>query len=234
MGDCLSCDRRPNTKRTTSAEPRRPTPATPCDPERSHAIGRARPWIMFAPILGSRRECSSRRPGCWFNHYEVPDNQDMYFVARSLPGLALVASRIRLGLSARRPRLDRELAAPRRSADRGNSWRCTRCSVILFFVLARFRQPLMPFWVVFAALGGRWLLHAAEQREFRRVAMATAGRGGLRSRGGAGSPISRPRREPGACLAQPGCAAGARRSLRGRTGVGGSRRPAARPITWTS
>ena len=46
--------------------------------------------------------------------------------------------------------------------------------MILFFVLARFRQPLMPFWVVFAALGGRWLLHAAERREFRRVAMATA------------------------------------------------------------
>ena len=32
--------------------------------ERCHAIGRGRPWIMCAPILGLRRECSSRRPGC--------------------------------------------------------------------------------------------------------------------------------------------------------------------------
>jgi Flp pilus assembly protein TadD len=110
----------------------------------------------------------------WFNHYEVPDNQDMYFVARyspvlrwSLPGFGWIFPLGVLGLIVSWPRPDVRLIAA--------TMALYSCSVILFFVLARFRQPLIPFWVVFASLGGRWLVRAAGRREFRRVAMATAG-----------------------------------------------------------
>ena len=173
-GRCLSCDRRPNTKRTTSAAV---AEASTGHAMRSGEVSRywARAAVdhVVAPILGLRRECWSKRPRLLFNHYEVPDNQDMYFVARyspvlrwSLPGFGWVFPLGVLGMIVSWPRRDVRLIAATMALD--------PCSVILFFVLARFRQPLMPFWVVFAALGGRWLF-AGRRREFRRVAMAIAG-----------------------------------------------------------
>jgi 4-amino-4-deoxy-L-arabinose transferase-like glycosyltransferase len=126
---------------------------------------RAQPWFAARMLVQKVRLLCI--------HYEVPDNQDMYFVARyspvvrwSLPGFAWVFPLGVLGLIVSWPRRDVRLIAAVMAL--------YACSVILFFVLARFRQPLMPFWVVFAALGCRWLLRAAGQREFRRVAMATA------------------------------------------------------------
>jgi 4-amino-4-deoxy-L-arabinose transferase-like glycosyltransferase len=126
---------------------------------------RAHPWFAAQMLIQKGR--------LLFNHYEVPDNQDMYFVARyspilrwSLPGFGWIFPLGVLGLIVSWPRRDVRLIAAIMAV--------YSCSVILFFVLARFRQPLIPFWVVFAALGGRWLVRAAWRREFRRVAMAGA------------------------------------------------------------
>jgi tetratricopeptide (TPR) repeat protein len=126
---------------------------------------RAHPWFAARMLVQKVR--------LLFNHYEVPDNQDMYFVARYspvlrwLPGFGWIFPLGVLGLIVSWPRRDVRLIAAIMAL--------YSCSVILFFVLARFRQPLVPFWVAFAALGGRWLLRTAGQHEFRRVAMATGG-----------------------------------------------------------
>ena len=179
---------------------------------------RAHPWFAARMLVQKAR--------LLFNHYEVPDNQDMYFVARyspvlrwSLPGFGWIFPLGVLGLIVSWPRRDVRLIA-------------ATMALVLVFRHSLFRaRPVSP--APHAVLGGvrciGWPLAVARGRAAR-VSPGRDGdrcRGVLRSRGHAGSPISRPRGEPGACLAQPGCAAGARRSLRPGTGVRGSRRPAA-------
>ena len=94
------------------------------------------------------------------NDYEVPDNQSLYVLAPHSPALRwsfltfgwiLPFALLGLAVDWRSPRT-RLLAA---------LLLVYGLSVVAFFVLARFRLPMVPFLVVLAALGGRWLVSKA-------------------------------------------------------------------------
>lgn len=107
-----------------------------------------------------------------FNDYEVPDNQDLYLVASSSPVLrwsflsfgwifpfALVGAAT--SLRSREVRLLAMIVA------------AYACTVVAFFVNARYRIPMMPFFVILAALGLAWIARTVEAMTLRKLALAT-------------------------------------------------------------
>ncbi len=112
-----------------------------------------------------------RKAALVLNDYEVPDNQDMYFVARyspvlrlPLPTLGWVLPLAALGLIAqRRSRPALFIAA---------LWAIYTATTVVFFVLARYRIPMVPFLAVLAAFGIAWL--AQGRPPWRKAAVAAA------------------------------------------------------------
>lgn len=130
-------------------------------------------WSHFRTNPGFAARMLGRKVLLLFNDYEVPDNQDMYFVARyspvlrwSLLSFGWIVPFAVIGMVMSWERREVRLIVGTLALYAG--------SVVLFFVVARFRLPIMPFCAVFAALGVRCLARAVEGREFRTVGVAVA------------------------------------------------------------
>jgi tetratricopeptide (TPR) repeat protein len=114
----------------------------------------------------------ARKLALLVNDYELPDNQDMYFlehdsiVALPLPTfvwlLPLAAVGMVVGLRRRDTRYATILVA------------AFGASIIIFFVQSRFRMPVVPLLAVFAVAGGAWLVDAARAKRRRSLALALA------------------------------------------------------------
>ena len=98
------------------------------------------------------------------NNYEVPDNQDYYFLARYSPVLRLTS-------------LSFGWLLPLAALGMLSSWRRQEsrliaavlliytAAVVAFFVAGRFRLPAVPFLVVYAALGIGWLVQSGNHAQ---------------------------------------------------------------------
>ncbi len=115
----------------------------------------------------------ARKAELLVNDYEVPDNQDVYFVERYSPVLrwsflsfgwifpfAIVG--LATSLRSRGVRLLAGVIG------------VYACSVIAFFVNARYRIPMMPFLIVLAAMGLASIARMVAAVEIRKLAVATA------------------------------------------------------------
>jgi 4-amino-4-deoxy-L-arabinose transferase-like glycosyltransferase len=105
--------------------------------------------------------------------YEVPDDQDPYFLAKysrvlalPLPSFGSLLPLALIGMVA--------LGEPKRTEARLVLWFLPAygLAVASFFVLARFRMPAVPVLALFAAAGLRWLVTRARAR---RAGLAVAG-----------------------------------------------------------
>jgi 4-amino-4-deoxy-L-arabinose transferase-like glycosyltransferase len=105
------------------------------------------------------------------NDYELPDNQDMYFLERDsivmaapLPTAIWIFPLAALGLVLGLRRRDTRYVAILVVA--------FGASIVLFFVQSRFRMPAIPLLAVFAAAGGAWLFDVVRANHRRAIAIA--------------------------------------------------------------
>lgn len=108
----------------------------------------------------------------FWNDYEVPDNQDLYFLSASsrilalpLPTFGWILPLALVGalFSLRRNRASQLLAA----------YTAIYClSIVSFFILARYRLPVLPALFIFAALGLIWFKDQFRSRAYPRLALA--------------------------------------------------------------
>jgi 4-amino-4-deoxy-L-arabinose transferase-like glycosyltransferase len=119
----------------------------------SYWFGRARAWITANPVAWTR--LMARKVALLVNTYELPDYEDMYFYERScvlLRGLdsiwhygvllPIAAAGLVLTWARRRELLVLYLVLGTLAS-----------GVVLFYVFARYRYPLVPVLVLFAAAG---------------------------------------------------------------------------------
>jgi len=130
-------------------------------------------WRHMRSDPGFAAQMMWRKLELVLNNYEVPDNQDYYFLARYSPVLRLnplsfgwLLPLAALGvLSSWRQRESRLIAAV---------LLIYTAAVVAFFVSGRFRLPAVPFLVVCAALGLGWLVRQATEPKRRHIALVLA------------------------------------------------------------
>lgn len=124
---------------------------------------RSEPW--------SELDLLTRKGALLVNDYEVPDNQSLYFLDDYSSALrwsavsfgwllpfALIG--VIASFRSRRARLLTTILA------------VYSLSLVAFFILGRFRMPIVPLLAVLAAIGMRWMILAAARRELKRAVAA--------------------------------------------------------------
>jgi hypothetical protein len=134
-------------------------------------LGKALDHVSSEPAFAA--EMMGRKLLLLVADYELPDNQDMYFVARESPVLRLplptfgwILPPALLGISLGLRRRETQRLALLVAA--------FGASIVVFFVQARFRMPAMPVLSVFAASGGAWLFGILRERRWRIAALTAA------------------------------------------------------------
>jgi Flp pilus assembly protein TadD len=134
---------------------------------------RGREFVMERPLDAARLYL--RKLVLFWDSYELANNKDIYYFGR-MSVVFRVLSWINFGLIAPLAIVGMVVSARRK---RGGGVMLLfvlsyMCGVLLFFVNARFRLPVLPSLILFAAAGVYWLLAQLRSRDFRKLGIGLA------------------------------------------------------------